>query len=245
MQFSIPQFDPDYLVYAGAVGIFLGFVFLLCFMYRRTRGIVRILSKKKGPAIGLFASLRNLLLIAVWTSLFGMALFLGFFLRAYHAFTIEKPVAEIVVQPLGQGSPRTRMLLNYFCTETRERRHLIIRGDQWMIEGDILKWDNWLNFLGLHTRYRLTRLRGRYVDAQEELYQPKTVYSLIEDENDLFWRYLYRYGSRLPFVSTVYGSAVYHGAGVSKHYLVFVGTSGFIIREKEREWLNPEPFRSD
>jgi hypothetical protein len=104
-----------------------------------------------------------------------------------------------------------------------------------MIEGDILKWDNWLNFLGLHTRYRLTRLRGRYLSAQEELYQPKTIYSLVEDENDLFWRYLYKYGPRLPFVSTVYGNAAYQGPEVNRHYLVFVGTSGFIIREKQGE----------
>lgn len=233
MQFSIPQFDPDYLVYAGAIGIFFGLAFLIYFIYRRTRWVIGTLSKKRGASIRLMASLRNLLFIAVWTSFFGMALFLGFFLRAYHAFTVEEPVAEIVVQPLGESSPRTSMLVDFFCAHTQKKRHLIIQGDQWMIEGDILKWDNWLNFFGLHTRYRLTRLRGRYLSAQEELYQPKTIHSLVKDENDLFWRYLYKYGHRFPFVSTVYGNAAYKGGEVNRHYLIFVGTSGFIIREKQ------------
>ena len=102
-----------------------------------------------------------------------------------------------------------------------------------MIEGDILKWDNWLNFLGLHTRYRLTRLRGRYMTTEAEIEQARTIHSLVDDENDPFWRYLYRYGPQLPFVSTVYGNAAYQASGENKHYLIFVGTSGFVVREKE------------
>jgi hypothetical protein len=235
MQISIPQFDPDYLVYAGAVGIFLGLVFFAYFIYRRMRWIIGTISKKNGGSIRFLASLRNLLIIAVWTSFFGMALFLGFFLRAYHAFTAEEPVAEIVVQSLGQVSRGSMMLIDFFCAQTQKRRHLFIQGDQWMIEGDILKWDNWLNFLGLHTRYRLTRLRGRYLTAQAEVSQPQTIYSLVEDENDVFWRYLYRYGPRFPFVSTVYGNAAYQGSEVNRYYLVFVGTSGFVVREKEKK----------
>jgi hypothetical protein len=235
MEISFPQFHADYLVYAGAIGIFLGLLFLICFLYRRTRRIVEMLSKRKSAPLGVLASLRNLMLIVVWTSVFGMMLFLGFFLRAYHVFTAEEPVAEIVVQPLGDGAPRTRMLVDFFSPHTQRRRHFIVQGDQWMIEGDILKWDNWLNFLGLHTRYRLTRLRGRYLSAQAEQVQPRTVYSLIEDENDPFWRYLYRYGPRFPFVSTVYGNAAYQGAEDNRHYVVFVGTSGLIIREKQEK----------
>ena len=235
MQISIPPFDPDYLVYAGAIGIFLGLVFFAYFIYRRMRWVIETLSKKKGVSIRFLASLRNLLVIAVWTSFFGMALFLGFFLRAYHAFTVEEPVAEIVVQSLGDASSRPRILIDFFCAHTQKRRHLFIQGDQWMIEGDILKWDNWLNFLGLHTRYRLTRLRGRYLSAQAEMNQPQTIYSLVEDENAFFWRYLYRYGPRFPFVSTVYGNAAYQGSEDKRHYLIYVGTSGFVVREKEKK----------
>ena len=53
-----------------------------------------------------------------------------------------------------------------------------------MIEGDIIKWKNWLNFLGLHTRYRLTRLQGRYSSVEAEVHQPHTIHSLSEREGD-------------------------------------------------------------
>ena len=79
----------------------------------------------------MLASLRNLLLITVWISVFGMVLFLGCFFRAYHAFTIEEPVAEVFTQSL-DGALNSKMSLP---------RYLFIRGDQWMVEGDFLKWN--------------------------------------------------------------------------------------------------------
>jgi len=71
-----------------------------------------------------------------------------------------------------------------------------------MIEGEILKWQNWLNFLGLSTRYRLTRLRGRYLNVEAEINKPRSVYSLVAQENNPLWRHLYQFGpcSGLGFV---------------------------------------------
>ena len=232
MRFSITQFDPNYLVYAGAIGILLGIFFFMFFLYRRIRRITRILSGKKTVPTGLLASLRNFILIIIWTSSFGMLLFLGFFLRAYHAFTYEEPVGEIITHPL-EGPKTSRIALVQFSPAQLPRiRHVFVKGDQWMIEGDILKWDSWLNFLGLHTRYRLTRLRGRYISTEAEVREPHTIYSLVDDEDHPLWRYLYQYGHRLPFVSTVYGNATFQSTRENKRYLIYVGTSGFMVRER-------------
>jgi len=46
--------------------------------------------------------------------------------------------------------------------------HHRLRGQQWAVEGHILKWDDWLNLLGLQTMYKLTRVRGRYLRAEDE-----------------------------------------------------------------------------
>ena len=79
--------DPDFLVYAGALGIVVGLLCLILFLYRRARWLSGLLTRKKAARPSVLASLRNLLTIMLWTSLFGMVLFLGAFLRAYHAFT--------------------------------------------------------------------------------------------------------------------------------------------------------------
>ncbi len=235
MYIPIPQFDSNYLIYAGAIGIFLGLVSFLFFLYHRICWIIGALSKKHAASLRLLASLRNLLLITVWISVFGMVLFFGFFLRAYHVFNVEEPVAEVFTQSL-DGAPNSKMsLISFSCAHSHKTRYLFVKGDQWMIEGDILKWNSWLNFLGLHTRYRLTRLRGRYVSIEAEVHQPHTVYSLVEYEDDLLWRYLYKYGPQLPLVSTVYGNAAFQNSGKDKRYLIYVGTSGFIVREKQEQ----------
>ena len=98
MQIPIEQLDPDYLMYGGVIGILLGLLFFIYFLYRRIRWIILALRRRGTDSPGLLSSLRNLILIVLWTSVFGMVLFLGFFLRSYYAFTYEEPVAEVVIQ---------------------------------------------------------------------------------------------------------------------------------------------------
>jgi len=227
----MPHFSPNGPIYAGAIGVFLGLLFILIFFYRRIR---RLAGRKKEDSVGLWASLRNLVLVLLWTSVFGMLLFMGFFFRAYQAFTYEKPVARVVTQMGGAGG-RAMLTLTQFGSDGAETmRQYPIKGDQWMLEGDILKWPNWLNFLGKHTRFRLTRLRGRYIQAKDELSREATVYPLARDEDHPLWRYLYKFGHKTPFVSTVYGNSVYQDLEDNGRFQIYVGTSGFIVRREER-----------
>jgi len=231
VQDFINVLNPDYIVYAGAIGVFLGFVFLIYFLYRRVRWLTRAAARKRTVSPGIIASLRNFILILFWVSLFGMILFLGSFLRAYYAFTYEEPVAEILTEPLEIPKTTRVWLVQYLPSQQVNTRQFLVRGDQWMIEGDIVKWDNWLNFIGLKTRYRLTRLRGRYVSTDAEILQKPTIYSLVKDEDHPVWKYLYRYGHELPFISTVYGNAAFQASTENKRYFLYLSTSGFLVRE--------------
>jgi hypothetical protein len=222
------------MIIAGAVGLLVGLALLLVFLYRRILFVAKRLAKKPAtsPAKPL-ESLRNLLLIFLWTAVFGMVLFAGFFFRAYHAFTLEEPVAEIVIEHTEAGETSSITLIQQEPGEKARVRRFDVAGDQWVLEGDILKWHDWLNFLGLHTRYRLTRLRSRYLQASDEKSKPSSIHSLVENEDDPLWKYLYKYGPRLPMVSTVYGNAVFQLSGEGGIFRVFVGTSGFIARRIE------------
>ena len=231
MQIPVADFNPDYLLYGGAIGILLGLVLFIYFLYRRVRWILLTLARRGTISPGLLASLRNFLLIIIWASFFGMVLFLGFFLRAYHAFTYEEPVAEITIRSSDAPEVSRITLIGFLPDGSQSTRHFLIKGDQWMIEGDILKWESWLNFLGLHTRYRLTRLRGRYLATEAEIHGPHTIYSLVDNENHPLWRYLYKYGQLLPFVSAVYGNAAFQASGEEKRYSIYVGTAGFVVRQ--------------
>jgi len=216
------QIKPDFFIYVGIVGILVGFSFFIFFTFRRIRWLILIMKNKEAKSPKLLVSLRNLTLILVAVAISGMVLFMGFFFRAYQAFTYEKPVAEIITQPSDESDANLITLSQFLQDASPSSQEFLIKGDQWMLEGDILKWDNWLNFLGFHTRYRLTRLRGRYLHIEDEIKKEKTIYPLVKDEDHPFWRYLYKYGYRLPLVSTVYGNAAFQFAGKDKHFLIYV-----------------------
>jgi hypothetical protein len=56
---------------------------------------------------------------------------------------------------------------------------------------------------------------------------------LVVSEEDR-WRWLYEYGSRLPFVQAVYGNTVFTFPAEGKVFAIYVTTSGFMIIEEER-----------
>jgi hypothetical protein len=233
MTFSIEQIDPAYLLWAGAAGVLLGLVLFFVYLAGRIGWVIRAVTDRKRDSFKPLSSLGKLCLLIIWTSLFGMVLCFGLFLRSYHAFTHEEPVAEISTHPIKGARGGQGTLIRLSDIRTGETRQFLIKGDQWMIEGDILKWDKWLNFLGLHTRYRLTRLRGRYMSTRAEIQGPRTLYPLVPDEAHPLWGFFYRYGRQLPLVSTAYGSAAYQMSDTEKRFLIYVGTSGFTVREAE------------
>jgi len=221
----------DYIVYLSSIGIVVALLLLLFYLFRRVNWILGKLRNKKVSMPGLASSIRNLILIILLIAVLGMLLFAGFFTRSYYAFTYEKPIAEIFVEGTGQEKKARITLIQFVSPDLQITRKYLINGDQWMLEGDILKWDNWLNFIGVKTRYRLTRIRGRFLRTEDELTRQQTVYSLVDNENHPLWRYLYEFGPELPFVSTVYGNAVFQMSDKEKRFMVAVGTSGFLVRE--------------
>ncbi len=215
------------------LGILLGLVFLLVFFYRRLRFVARRISKKPAAAPRLMASFRNLLLILLWTAVFGIVFFAGFFFQAYYAFNKEEPVAKVTITPFPKEQKNLVTLELFGPKDNNEIREFEVSGDQWMLEGDILKWKKWINFMGFHTRYRLTRLRGRYILTSDEKTKPTEIYPLVEQEDHPIWGYLFKHGASLPFVSAVYGNAVFQSTEDPSTFLVYTTTSGFITRRIE------------
>jgi hypothetical protein len=224
----------EFFVTLGFIGVLLGILATIFVLYRRIRWLLRTIRGKKVTSPKLLKGIRNLVLLLLWISFFSVLLFAGFFARAYHAFTWEKPIAEVSIEPVGPSQTSRVTLIQMISPDSQIVHQFLIRGDQWMLEGDILKWHSWVNFFGWHTRYRLTRIRGRFIDTRDEIQQPPTIFSLVEREDDPLWRLLYDVGPELPFVDTVYGNAVFQTSDTAKRFLIQVSTSGFTAREVEQ-----------
>lgn len=219
--------NPNLIIVLGLIGLLIGIVFFFIFIKRR---ILKIIGKEEKKIPGIMGSARNLISILLLTAIGGMLLFLGFFFIAYHNFTYEKTVATVQVEPM--SDKKCTLLIEEFLEDNKTNIYRFeIIGDQWMIEGDILKWEDYMTFLGLNTRYRLNRVRGRFIKTDDEITIQPTIHSLVEDEEDFLWNILYDIGHKLPFVNTVYGNAAFQLTDKPKKFEVFVTTSGFGLRE--------------
>jgi hypothetical protein len=229
-----PPFSGSIPIYIALGALIVGLALLLGFLSRRVSRLIRHLRRRPVPEIGLVTSTLHLLLIALFISASAATLFLLGFIQSYTAFTHRKRIAVVHCAPAANAKEVMILRLVTVDSATAGRiAHYRLLGQQWAIEGHILKWDDWLNFAGLGTMYKLTHVRGRYLRAEDETSKPGTVYSFVKDEEDPRWHFLYEYGPRLPFVKAVYGNTVFTFPSHTKTYEIYVTTSGFMIQEKE------------
>ncbi len=99
-----------------------------------------------------------------------------------------------------------------------------VMGDEWMLQGDIVKFPTWLNIVGLHSGYKLTRLEGRFDDPNLERNNKHTVIDL-NGGDDNFFKTAQTQTWLAPLVEAAYGNAVFLPAD-GKTYTVFVSQTG-------------------
>jgi hypothetical protein len=91
--------------------------------------------------------------------------------------------------------------------QTSEQTY-IINGDEWMLQGDVIKFPSWLNILGVHSGYKLTRLEGRYDDPKLESTSRHTVVTL-NGGDDNFFKTVQEQAWTSPIVQAAYGSSTF------------------------------------
>src|SRR6266566_2946251 len=100
----------------------------------------------------------------------------------------------------------------------------IVNGDEWMLQGDIIKFPTWLNIVGLHSGYKLTRLEGRYDDPKLES-NSKHVVVTLNGGDDNFFKTMQEQAWVSPVIQAAYGNAVFLMPD-GKTYDVFVSQTG-------------------
>jgi len=236
----IPSFNPPFSgsipIYAALALLTFSLALLAAFLWRRVYRIIRRLRGRPVARTGIISSTFRLLLILLMLAISSALLFLVAFIQSYTAFTHRDLVAVVHCTPV--PSSRDEMMLELVTFEPQNTAHgrlYRLRGQQWAIEGHIVKWDDWLNFVGLRTMYKLTRVRGRYVRVEDETSKPPAAHSLVTSEESPQWRWLYEYGAQLPFVKSVYGNVVFTYPSETKTFQVYATTSGLMIEEQEQE----------
>lgn len=152
-------------------------------------------------------------------------------LRSYQVFAEQALVAEVRCEAAPAGSSHQFLLRLRQIRGGRQDswQEFPMHGEQWMVSGEILKWHPWLNWLGLRSCHKLTRLSSRYLQARDELSRSRSAYDLNAGTTRL-WRWLHRMGNRLPGVEAVYGNAAYTPARPGGRWGVYATLSGYLIK---------------
>ena len=150
-------------------------------------------------------------------------------LLTYQRLSFEQPAGEL--QLTRTGNREFNALLTY---PSGARANFALRGDEWQIDSQVLKWHAFANLVGFDTVYRLERIGGRYTRVEDERSQPRSVYSLNTPQLIDPWDLVHRYHSWVPWMDALYGSATFLPMADGALYEIKVSQSGLVARP-----LNP------
>jgi len=222
-------------IYIALGLLIVSLALLIGFIYKRVSRLMFRLRRRPVARVGIVTSTLRLLLILLVVAVSAAILFLFAFIQSYTVYTHRALAAKVYCTPVpGEKDEMILWLVTFDSPNVGYLSQYRLGGQQWAIEGHVLQWDKWINFFGLHTMYKLTRVRGRYLRTQDEASKPATAYSLVANEEDPRWHWLYEHGVRLPFVTAVYGNTVFTFPSETKTFRIYVTTSGFMIEEGEK-----------
>ncbi|HEY3991849.1 MAG TPA: hypothetical protein VGM01_03110 [Ktedonobacteraceae bacterium] len=170
--------------------------------------------------------LGGILLLFVAISL----LWMTFLIQSYLGLTGNIEVAQVratnVANPVNSNIPMMSVELTLFDQNghTASDQTYLVLGNEWMVQGDIIKFPDWLNVVGLHTGYKLTRMEGRYDDPNLEANGKHTVVTL-NGGDDGFFQHTKGTNWYSNFVQAQYGNAVFQSADGAT-YNIFVSQTG-------------------
>jgi hypothetical protein len=214
----------------AAVGLLVGVLPLLWVVRRFGRALSGQMQPPVGASRYLMALATSALLIGAGLAALGLTVALA----TYHSFTKKRHVAEVQAIELAPQKMRV-----FFVgiepdgtrgpTETYD-----VDGDEWTVGGDVLRFKPFLTVMGIETVYKVTRVEGRWLKADDANVHKATAFDR-EGGTGTGWLELYRNGARGPFGWMVAGA---HGQAVSQLpdrravYDLFVTPNGFIVDKR-------------
>lgn len=169
-------------------------------------------------------------------ALAGTAALLALSLVQFLRLTSDFPVAQV---ELRQIAPQRYIAVT--STPKVGTREYEVAGDEWQIDGRIVRWRMPGLIAGVPPLYRLDRLSGRYTDVAEENTSKRTAYSLDDWNTPDLGELKRRFPRWLPFVDVVFGSGAYMPMFDGARYRVYADPRGaFFVRpddEGTSAWL--------
>jgi len=149
----------------------------------------------------------------------------GLNLYTYHRFTEEAAIATLNFEHV--DGQRYRVTLR---PSGGPERRFELQGDEWQLDVRMVKWTDWLTFLGEAPLYQLDRISGRYVSAVDARSHLPVIQDLSVNPGLDVWAFARKAGGWLPGIDAAYGSSVYLPMGDRLAYEVSISRTGLLAR---------------
>ncbi|ONM46437.1 hypothetical protein [Nocardia donostiensis] len=160
-----------------------------------------------------------LLLVAV------VLLWVATLTQTYLGLSGEIKAAHITATPVAGQKHRLDVELTIYGDDgTEQRSSHEVEGDLWVLQANIVELEPWVNALGFHSGYKLTRLYGQRLDGvatdQNHIFLGGSDRDFFAEMSDGRW-------FTDPFVRSAYGNAVIAAPG---EYNVFISRDAIKTR---------------
>lgn len=202
---------------AGSIlAIVLGVALLVSALFAlRKRGPRALIARGAGGALLLVAAV--------------LVLWIATLVQTYLGLTGEVRAAHVVVAPVSGAEHQLEVQLTLFDTDggTTERSTHRVEGDMWVLQAQLVELEPWVNALGFHSGYKVSRLYGQRLDGvatrQNHIFLNGGDRDFFEDMSENRW-------FTSPFVRSAYGNAVIATPG---EYDVFISRDAIKTRAVE------------
>ncbi|WP_328411156.1 hypothetical protein [Nocardia sp. NBC_00403] len=161
-----------------------------------------------------------LLLVAV------VLLWVATLIQTYLGLSGEVKAAHVVVSPVAGQEHRLEVELTLYGDDEHGEKHdkYQVEGDLWVLQANIVELEPWVNALGFHSGYKVTRLYGQRLDgiatSQNQIF-------VNGDDQDFFADMRKGRWWTEPFVRSAYGNAV---IGTPGEFDVFISRDAIKAR---------------
>lgn len=204
-----------FAVTTGLIGLAVGLLAftVLIAMFRR-------LFKRKIRAGRAFNLLLNTAVLAVISAAF---IFLSLFVQTLNRYLHDQRIGTVSARQEGRS-----LVMVFDDLKTGRRFDFQLNGDQWMVEGYIVRWNPLLRWLGAGAYYKIDRFTGRFESDTCSLVPGKYV---IDGSHRGLWKSLLKYGHKIKAIDAAYGIAAFQYPA-DELYGLYINDSGFIIKKE-------------
>ncbi len=153
------------------------------------------------------------------------------YMTLYSQFRSDEMIAQISASQAEENLGNFTLNISFIEKgELDHKANYIIKGQRWLIKGELLQWNALLRYIGLNKMQRITHIQGWLPNTTGKPQQRANSYTLIRDDLNTIWRMLSSISKTMGLVRIQTVSIEPQLPNYKNTYSLWISSKGFILR---------------